>query len=316
MKINILSLLIILTTATGASAESFNGRSGAALKSAISAECRPKRLVEPQQLASTVGRIDSGVDRYSDATGLTTIDHVVPAQWWCNTPEWGDTVTRDLYNIVLANPSVADNKSYFAPGVVENVTYTNGTWRAGTATVSGTEINVYEPADRYKGDFARIYFYMATLYPSTFWDNYALPVYRDGAFPTLSANGIKLLLAWHRADPVSNTERTRNDAIASLQGNRNPFVDRPELAEHLWGNLADKPFEPEGERIPLRSRYKRSDGKIDLYSPLVPDDATWSLDGVIVDNNSIPTADLAPGVHTLQFTTGDASGSLKIEILP
>jgi endonuclease I len=33
---------------------------------------------------------------------------------------------------------------------------------------------------------------------------------------------------------ASRAERIRNDRIAALQGNRNPFVDRPEFADLLW----------------------------------------------------------------------------------
>jgi hypothetical protein len=44
------------------------------------------------------------------------------------------------------------------------------------------------------------------------------------------------LLDWHRNDPVDAWEENRNDIIYnSYQGNRNPFLDFPELAEHLWG---------------------------------------------------------------------------------
>jgi hypothetical protein len=41
------------------------------------------------------------------------------------------------------------------------------------------------------------------------------------------------VLAWHQADPPDAAERRRNDVVFSFQGNRNPFIDRPE-----WGTLA------------------------------------------------------------------------------
>ena len=44
------------------------------------------------------------------------------------------------------------------------------------------------------------------------------------------------LLDWHRKEPVDTWEENRNNIIYnSYQGNRNPFLDFPELAEHLWG---------------------------------------------------------------------------------
>ncbi|MDE5574981.1 MAG: endonuclease, partial [Bacteroidales bacterium] len=46
----------------------------------------------------------------------------------------------------------------------------------------------------------------------------------------------ELLLKWHRQDPVSEKETQRNDSVFVLQGNRNPFIDYPELVEKIWGN--------------------------------------------------------------------------------
>ena len=40
-------------------------------------------------------------------------------------------------------------------------------------------------------------------------------------------------MAWHQDDPVSDYERHRNAAIAELQGNRNPLIDRPDWARTL-----------------------------------------------------------------------------------
>ena len=46
----------------------------------------------------------------------------------------------------------------------------------------------------------------------------------------------KVLLDWHRADPVSDKEICRADQISTIQHNRNPFIDYPDLVEYIWGN--------------------------------------------------------------------------------
>lgn len=98
-----------------------------------------------------------------------------------------------------------------------------------------TDADSFEPADNVKGDVARMLFYMAVRYEG------------DDGWPDLELNDstsngsvplhgkISVLLAWHAADPVSTTERRRNEIIyTDWQGNRNPFIDHPEWAEQIW----------------------------------------------------------------------------------
>ena len=50
------------------------------------------------------------------------------------------------------------------------------------------------------------------------------------------------LLEWHELDPVDDFELNRNDVIYSYQGNRNPFIDHPELVDFLWGDEQQTPW--------------------------------------------------------------------------
>jgi endonuclease I len=59
-----------------------------------------------------------------------------------------------------------------------------------------------------------------------------LPIYGD----------IDDLLRWHEEDPISEAEARRNDVIYSYQGNRNPFIDYPDLVQLIWGS-SDNPIE-------------------------------------------------------------------------
>ena len=45
------------------------------------------------------------------------------------------------------------------------------------------------------------------------------------------------LLRWHDDHPVEAWERARNDAVCAVQGNRNPFTDKPELAAVVFGGV-------------------------------------------------------------------------------
>lgn len=48
---------------------------------------------------------------------------------------------------------------------------------------------------------------------------------------------LKTLQDWHLQDPPDEGERRRNGVVEQLQGNRNPFVDDPDLAGRVWGRV-------------------------------------------------------------------------------
>ncbi len=54
----------------------------------------------------------------------------------------------------------------------------------------------------------------------------------DGSQPKSWA--LELLWDWHMDDPVSPKEIDRNNAVYSIQGNRNPYIDHPEYIEMIW----------------------------------------------------------------------------------
>ena len=60
--------------------------------------------------------------------------------------------------------------------------------------------------------------------------------------PVAYMGRLAVLLDWHYADPVDVFERTRNDVVASYQGNRNPFVDHPEWVDCLFAGLCEPGF--------------------------------------------------------------------------
>ncbi len=71
------------------------------------------------------------------------------------------------------------------------------------------------------------------------------------SFPAFKSWAINLLLKWHRQDPVSEKEITRNDAVYAHQRNRNPFIDHPEMVEYIWGDKADQTWTSSGAKEPM-----------------------------------------------------------------
>ena len=85
--------------------------------------------------------------------------------------------------------------------------------------LNGSRI-VFEPRDSKKGDIARaiLYFYVR---------------YKLSPTPSFSLQNFNVeeatLIQWSQQDPPDEFERARNNRIFRAQGNRNPFIDRPEF---------------------------------------------------------------------------------------
>jgi endonuclease I len=100
--------------------------------------------------------------------------------------------------------------------------------------------HAFEPRDAVKGDIARMLFYMDVRYEGESLDEPDLRLVDsvDTSGPLLGK--LCTLYRWHRQDPVDDFERRRNEVIFVLQKNRNPFIDRPEWVQNIWGNICEK----------------------------------------------------------------------------
>lgn len=161
------------------------------------------------------------------------IEHCLPKSWW------GGTVNeayKDLFNLNPSDQRANSQKSNYAPGHVQKGDkFDNGSFRMDSKAKSQYNYICWEPAEEYRGDFARTYFFMATAYEYLEWTAY--PDYiSHSSYLMFSETIQQVLLDWHRADPVSDKEICRADRISDIQHNRNPFIDYPELVEYIWGN--------------------------------------------------------------------------------
>lgn len=160
-------------------------------------------------------------------------EHSLPKSWWGHKDANPEPMYTDLHHVIPTDNAANGKRSTYPLGEVETVEWTNGSSKLGYGTFGS---NTFEPADEYKGDFARIYFYMATCYMDKgFTQNKnGGKVFKAGT-ADLNQTALDLYLEWHRKDPVSQKEINRNNKVEKKQGNRNPFVDDPEMAEYIWG---------------------------------------------------------------------------------
>ncbi|MBP5477517.1 MAG: endonuclease [Paludibacteraceae bacterium] len=202
-------------------------------------------------------------------------EHSIPKSWF---GEKTANAGCDIFHVVPTDGKVNNARGNLDFGEVgSNVTYSYNGNKVGTsvasvttarktiATVAGGKasasgLKVYEPLDEYKGDFARGYFgtlvrwytkYDFTQGNSTFSCVRSVSASNYFGF---TAYGVALLMKWHREDPVSQKEIDRNNGIQQTQGNRNPFIDYPYLAEYIWG-------ERNGERVDMAHLISSSDAR-------------------------------------------------------
>ncbi len=173
-------------------------------------------------------------------------EHSFPASWFgSNTPMY-----TDLHHIYPTDGYINNRRSNYPFGETNGNTYKshNSFSKLGSCTVSGYTGTVFEPADEYKGDFARTYFYMVTCYEEKLADWYSKnsesrTTINGTTYPAFQTWQLNMLLKWAKDDPVSAKEIARNTAVKNLQGNRNPFIDYPGLEQYIWGSKKDVAFD-------------------------------------------------------------------------
>jgi endonuclease I len=148
----------------------------------------------------------------------------------------------DAHHLVPTDGYVNNRRSSYPHGKVGSVSWTssNGS-KLGTSDPStGYSGTVFEPIDEFKGDFARMYFYVATRYESKIagWVNNgsANQILAGNSYPAYKDWFYTLMVQWSNQDPVSQKEIDRNNAVYAIQNNRNPYIDYPDLVNYIWGS--------------------------------------------------------------------------------
>ena len=242
-----------------------NGKSGDAIRKALEGIIDEHTIVSYDDLYNLYVASDSRADgsiwdmystcswqhgkkkcgNYSSVCDCYNREHSIPQSWFSER----SPMKSDAFHVYPTDGKVNNQRSNYMFGECAGGTSlsSDALGRVGSSTFTGASVSgkVFEPDDEYKGDFARTYFYMATRYATncTSWGNHF------GSNSGLTAYSVALFLKWHREDPVSEKELIRNEAIFGnktynstgyKQGNRNPFIDFPCLAEYIWGEYKGK----------------------------------------------------------------------------
>lgn len=169
-------------------------------------------------------------------------EHSFPNSWFGGVQS--SPMYTDLFHMYPADKLVNNKRGNYPFGETAGEIYqsNSGFSKLGNSTFPGYSGVVFEPADEYKGDFARSYLYMATCYEDKIasWDYTGTVMLNQTSYPCFQNWAINLLLKWHRQDPVSEKEINRNNAVYTIQKNRNPFIDNPLFVEYIWGDRMDQ----------------------------------------------------------------------------
>ncbi len=223
---------------------------------------------------------------YSSEGDCYNREHLMPQSWFSS----ASPMKSDIHHVVPSDGKVNGMRGHYPLADVGSADWTslNGSKR-GTCSDTGYSGIVFEPIDEFKGDIARIYFYMATRYEDRIgsWENANL----DGSDPVLDGSSdhvfedwyLEVLLRWHHQDPVSQREIDRNNAAYDYQGNRNPFIDHPEWVDAIWNPSSDT----EAPSIPQNlTVMATTENSISISWDASTDNQSVSSYSIYVDGNS------------------------------
>ncbi len=182
-------------------------------------------------------------------------EHIIPQNvYYSNYP-----MVSDLFNVIPADARINQLRNFYPYGIskatVSNVYYnfTNGSKIGNNADTSEYTGRVYEPVEAFRGEIARSVLYFVVRYEGKlssfryFYNSLVGTVTVANDVSTLNGTEeqaldpwyLKQMLKWNRDYPVSQKEIDRNNAVYSIQKNRNPFIDHPEWADLIWNQTPD-----------------------------------------------------------------------------
>lgn len=168
-------------------------------------QARELRLAEAELAPEALAALEEELE----AALPFNCEHVVPQSWF----DKAEPMRGDLHHLFTCQSqcnSFRGNTPFFDFGDFDEVVRE----RCGRR-----EEHRFEP-NAGKGEAARATFYFLVRYPGLV----------NRTVRELEQERLSVLLEWHQEFPVTIYERHRNARIHGRQGNRNPFVDRPEWA--------------------------------------------------------------------------------------
>lgn len=134
----------------------------------------------------------------------------------------------DWHNLSLVQTGVNSQRSFYIFKVPHNIkTIGEAKYYENTSNFKDS-LNCFEPRNAYKGDAARCIFYMQVCYNKLLDSGWG---FKNKLRSAAKYQSQDLLKTWAKSDLPDNLEIARHEYIASIQKNRNPFIDFPDLVD-------------------------------------------------------------------------------------
>lgn len=214
-----------------------------------------------------------GKDNSGSASGQWNKEHI-----WAKSHGFNDqkyTAYSDLHHLRVSEARINSSRSNSYFDEVSNPTNQDDYGNKWTSTV-------FEPRDEVKGDIARMLLYMVVRYEDTTLD---LELTNDTSLASKAENGtegyigiLNTILKWNFEDPVDSRELYRNEEIYKVQGNRNPFIDHPELAYYLYKTECESESITESYSLTHITPVLKNDEEIEKVNNIIKEIGVVSLD--------------------------------------
>ncbi|MBC5993981.1 endonuclease [Pontibacter cellulosilyticus] len=188
---------------------------------------------------STVSCVYSGYQEnkpYSETSTSTLMnrincEHTVPQSWFNEVERMRTDIhhlfpTYDTWNSDRGSDPFAEIPDNQTIKWVRNTTALSTIPTSNIDEYSEDTYTQFEPREDHKGNVARAIFYFYTMHANESFD--------AGKNVISAAGDINTLYQWHLQDPADDRERERNRRTEQVQGNRNPYIDYPELVAKAW----------------------------------------------------------------------------------
>ena len=208
-------------------------------------------------------------------------------------------------DIHMPRPTISsENSSRGNSFFVEGMNHSSNGWDPKTAGYS----------EQSRGEAARITFYTTLVNSKLILaPNNTTPSGTDSVTGQSFGSGhtmgnLETLIKWNINYPVTQREKNRNEGAEYLQGNRNAFVDHPEYACRIWGNVNST----------IKSMCQNASWDTGTGVSISRETASVAVDGTITliatstDNSTITWTSSNTSVATVASSTSNSGANMVI----